>query len=227
MNWTPQKIAKHIDLAVLKPYHRWIDVDEFCYKACDWGCASICVKPPYVSRTAAILQDLPISVGTVIGFPHGGFSRESKRYECLEALGQGATELDAVLTVSSILSRDWGAVRAELEMYAGLPAGVVKVILETGYLTRVQIRHTCELAATIGGRIAFVKTSTGYGPRGASLADVKTMISACKGRLGVKASGGIRRLFEAKAFLNAGCTRLGVGSLEFLYEDTPNLGDVQ
>lgn len=222
MKWTPLEVANYIDLAALKPEYLLKDIEATCNKARRWLCASVCVSPAYLSHAVSLLRGSLVPVGTVIGFPHGGFSIESKRYECLEALAQGAVELDVVLSASAIRNWNVDAVRRELEMYASLPAGVVKVILETGYLSKTQIHAACHLAAEAGGRIKFVKTSTGFGPRGASLDDIAAMLTGCEKRLGVKASGGIRTFKEATAFLDAGCTRLGVGALDFLEQQVPN-----
>jgi deoxyribose-phosphate aldolase len=164
----------------------------------------------------------PVVVAAVVGFPHGAQRPEVKALEARLAIADGARELDMVQNVGALRSGDQPAVRDDIAAVVAeaRPHGVlVKVILETCFLTPAQIVAACRLAEEAGAD--FVKTSTGFGAGGATPDAVRTMLDAVGGRLGVKASGGIRSWDDAVRYLDMGCTRLGVGDAAGILDGRP------
>jgi deoxyribose-phosphate aldolase len=178
----------------------------------DRGVGCICVRPCDVAAAAKFVAGSPVAVASVIGFPHGSHRPETKALEARLALADGARELDMVMNIGRLLSGDHTAVRDDIAAVVGEAkprSGLVKVILETCFLSPGQIATASLLAEQAGAD--FVKTSTGYGTDGATPEAVRIMLDTVGGRLGVKASGGIRTWNDAVMYLDMGCTRLGVG----------------
>lgn len=216
--YAPEKIAAVIDLAALKPEHTGDDTLRVCGVAGCFNCASVCVKPAFVDIAARELEGTDIGVGTVVNFPHGNSMPSVIALEAYEAIGDGANELDVVINIGAALSGQWNLVMDGLE--AAIDSGhewsvLVKIILETCYFPGDQIRKISKLCADAGAD--FVKTSTGYGPFGATAEAVKLMMSAVDGRCQVKASGGIATYEDAELYLDLGCTRLGSSKVEELF----------
>jgi deoxyribose-phosphate aldolase len=164
-----------------------------------------------------LLKDYSVKVGTVVGFPHGSVSPENKIDICREAIYAGAQELDMVLNVAAMLDGDWDTVEEEISRAVELCQRnrvLLKVILETCYLKPRYIGYACSYAAKLGAD--FVKTSTGYGPGGATPEAVKIMREVVTDRCQVKASGGIKTYADAELYLDLGCTRLGSSKIEEL-----------
>ncbi|NUN53884.1 MAG: deoxyribose-phosphate aldolase, partial [Planctomycetaceae bacterium] len=154
----------------------------------------------------------PVAVVTVAGFPHGTTTADAKAFEAERAFGRGATDVDFVMHRGFARDGAWDAVLGEFRTMRGaVPEATLKVILETGALTDDEIRRSCEAAAEAG--LDFVKTCTGFGPRGASAEDVRLLRECAGGRLRVKASGGIRTRGQALELLAAGADRLGMSSM--------------
>jgi deoxyribose-phosphate aldolase len=217
-------IARHIDHAVLHPTQTDEDLRAAC-RMCDAvGAASVCVKPFMVPRAAELLRDSRVLVSTVIGFPHGGAATEIKAAEARLACAQGARELDMVVNLGQALAGAWDYVEADIRavVEAARERGAsVKVILETGLIESDETkRELCRVGERAGA--ALVKTSTGFGyvkdargklsATGATEHDVRLMRAACGPAVGVKASGGIRTLADARKFLALGATRLGTSA---------------
>ncbi len=209
-----KRIAAALDLAVLKPTATLADVRAACELANGYEIKSVCVPTSLVSFTTLFME----RVCAVIGFPHGNASPAAKVMEAMLAMEAGATELDVVINYGRFLNDDSAPVANELvpiihsahERYV-----TVKAILETCYYTLDQIADACRLCADLG--VDFVKTSTGFGPQGATPDTVKTMIDAVCGRCQVKASGGINTYADACHYLDMGCTRIGASKyLELL-----------
>jgi deoxyribose-phosphate aldolase len=182
--------------------------------------ATCCVKPCDVKTAARELSDSGVQVCAVVGFPHGGSTPEVKAFEAKMAIAEGATELDAVLSISSLKSDDAAHVGRELRILERVVHGrsaLLKVILETAYLTPDEIVTACELCDRAG--VDYVKTSTGYAPGGATLADVRLMRLTCSSRVAIKVAGGIRTLDEVLRFRAAGATRVGTRSTKEILEE--------
>jgi len=204
------ELAIRIDHSALKPETVRADVERLCREAVEMGFAAVCVAPVWVSAAARCLEGSPSRVCAVVGFPHGSSTAEVKGAEAIRALDQGATELDMVMAVGLFKSGDTPAAASDIRAVvepARRRGARVKVILETALLSEEEKMRACRLAETEGAD--FVKTSTGFGPGGATIEDVRLMARAVGGRLGVKAAGGIRTLDFALALLDAGATRLG------------------
>jgi deoxyribose-phosphate aldolase len=214
-------IASLIDHTILKPEATRSDVVKVCREARRYGFASACVNPYWVPVVFAELKDSPVKVCTVIGFPLGATSTEAKAAEAAVALRAGATELDMVINVGALRSGDHEAVKLDIQavVKAAHEAGAaVKVILETALLDDNQKAVACTLAKLAGAD--FVKTSTGFGPGGASAHDVALMRAVVGPEMGVKASGGVRTLADLKTMTAAGATRIGASASVKIVEET-------
>jgi deoxyribose-phosphate aldolase len=212
--YTKQQIAAALDYAVLKPTACVNDVIQACLLGEKEKFASVCVRPCDIRYACGF--NVPIS--TVIGFPHGTTSPYVKMVEAQWAVGEGAVELDIVMNYSRLIDKDYRYVEDELwNIAANIPNRyLLKVILETCYLTPSQITKACKIVGEIP-RIAFVKTSTGFGPKSACCSVIEIMKEAIKGsHLQIKASGGIYNYDDIETFLNLGCTRLGSSQWESL-----------
>ena len=210
---TVPELASIIDHAVLKPTQTERDVVEACTIARREHVATVCVKPFYVPDCARLLKDSGVGTSTVIGFPHGGQAPEVKVSTALTALRDGATELDMVINIGALIERDYATVEKEIASVVGVghaSEAAVKVILETAYLDDAQKAIAAQIAMAAGAD--FVKTSTGFGPEGATVEDVRLLRSIVGPSMGVKASGGIRTLDDALAMIDAGASRLGTSS---------------
>lgn len=204
-------LAPLIDHTLLKAAATAEDIDKLCAEAREHQFASVCVNGAWVARAAAALAGSPVRVCTVVGFPLGASTPETKAFEAKEAVQHGAGEVDMVLSVGLAKAGDWEAVRRDYRAVREATRGVcLKVILETCLLTDAEKRRACELAAEES--LDFVKTSTGFSTGGATAEDVRLMREAVGGALGVKASGGVRTYAEALAMVRAGATRLGVSA---------------
>ncbi|NPV90248.1 MAG: deoxyribose-phosphate aldolase [Firmicutes bacterium] len=206
---------EHIDYTLLKPEAGQRQIEEHCTRAIDYGFAAVCIFPQWVPLAKAILDGTPVKVCTVIGFPFGANTRMVKSAEAAEALEQGAAEIDMVINLGAIKSGDHRRASQEIETVAGLVrwAGedkVLKVILETCLLDDSEKRDAARLAEAAGAH--FVKTSTGFGPGGATVEDVRLLREAVFPQTRIKASGGIRGLDTALALIAAGADRLGTSA---------------
>jgi deoxyribose-phosphate aldolase len=210
--FTAAAVARALDHAVLRPEYTSRDLAAHAAMCVERGVGCICVRPCDVAAAARLVAGSPVAVASVIGFPHGSHRPETKALEARLALADGARELDMVMNIGRFLSGDHEGVRDDIAAVvaeAKRGGGLVKVILETCFLSPGQIATACRLAEQAGAD--FVKTSTGYGTDGATPDAVRIMLDTVGGRLGVKASGGIRTWDDAVMYLDMGCTRLGVG----------------
>ncbi len=209
---TAKTLLKALDYAILKPeatMDALLHAAELCR---DLGVGCLCVKSCDVAFAAECLADAETVVAAVVGFPHGNTLGTLKAMEAQLAVAQGAREIDMVINVSALKDGDQEGVADDIRavVTAAWPHPV-KVILETALLTPAEIRKGVACAVKAGA--AFVKTSTGFGPGGATPEAVRTMLAAAKGKVRVKASGGIRTRADAEAYLAMGCARLGVGDV--------------
>jgi len=212
-------VARLIDSTVLKPDTSADRIQALCREAAEYGFRSVCVPPCFVALCRGELESgRGVSICTVIGFPTGYASTESKVAETEDAVGNGADEIDFVQNDCWVKDSNWGSLESEYKAIVGAAAGrLVKIILETSLLSDEEIRE-CAVRAVRAG-VHVVKTATGFGSRGASKRDIEIMASALSdvGRetgltYGIKASGGIRSTEDALAFVKLGATRLGTSS---------------
>lgn len=210
---TPEQLAAKIDHTLLAPTASHQDIDTLCDQAVQFGTASVCIQPIWVAQAAARLADSEVKVCTVIGFPTGAQTPQTKAFEAADAIAKGATEIDMVIDQASALSADRQRLVNDISAVVAAAENhevIVKVILETAALTRQAKILACESAVQAGAD--FVKTSTGFGPGGATVEDVALLRQTVGPAIGVKASGGIRTRDDALAMLKAGATRLGASS---------------
>lgn len=200
-----------IDHTVLRPDAAKADVLRLCREAKEQGFTVIFVPPCYVDEAVSAVQGTPIRVGIPIGFPLGGHTTKAKVSEATEAVSRGARVLDMVINVSRLKSGEHDVVRRDIaEVVQATPNVEHKVILETCYLTEQEKLTACRLVVEAGAD--YVKTSTGFGPAGATVEDVRLMKKAVAGKARVKASGGIRDWKTTLAMLEAGADRIGTSA---------------
>jgi len=211
MTPTPQELARCIDHTLLRPDATAADIEGLCAEARANGFYAVCVHGSRVVQAAHWLADSEVKVAAVAGFPLGVTEADVKRFECETLIDLGAQELDVVLNIGRLKDGDDRYVLRELRDVVEAADGVpVKVILECALLTDEEKRRAASLVVESGA--AFVKTSTGFGPGGATVEDVALLRAIVGPKLGVKASGGIRDAAAAAALLAAGATRLGTSA---------------
>lgn len=206
------KINQYIDHTALKADTGIKQIEKLCAEAREYEFFSVCVNSYYVKKALSLLNGSSVKVCTVVGFPLGASTMETKRFEAMKAVAEGASEIDMVINVSAIKSGEWQYVLDDMSSLCQVThqqGALLKVILETSLLTEEEKRRACELA--VKAQVDFVKTSTGFSTGGATIEDVKLMRSIV-GNMGVKASGGIRDAETAKRMIEAGATRLGTSA---------------
>lgn len=204
-------LAPYIDQTLLKPTATPEEIGKLCAEAREHGFFGVCVQPSFVQQARLELQGHAVKVVSVVGFPQGVGLSATKALEAAQVAALGADELDMVIHLGLAKAHQWKQLEADVRaVRQAVPGRILKTILETGWLEPAEIRSAAE--AAIAGGTDFLKTSTGFGPRGASLEDVKLLSKVAGGRVGVKAAGGVRDLATALAFIEAGATRLGTSS---------------
>lgn len=218
------KFSKYFDHTILKADATAKDVKQICQEAKDYDFASVCVNSYYTPLVAEELKDTDVKVCTVIGFPLGAMSTLSKKMETIDAIENGADEIDMVINVGALKAKDYEEVLYDIKEVKDAcihnPAwkeATLKVIIETCLLTEEEKVKACELAVEAGAD--FVKTSTGFSTGGAKTEDVALMKKTVAGKAWVKASGGIRDLETAKAMIQAGADRLGTSATVQIMEE--------
>jgi len=209
----PQPLAGYIDHTLLKPDATPAQIERLCAEALQHRFASVCVNPCYVPLCAGLLAGSPVAVCTVIGFPLGATTTSVKVFEAAQAAGDGARELDMVIAVGLLKAGRYPEVADDIRQVVAVghaQGALVKVIIETALLSDEEKVAACLLAARAGAD--FVKTSTGFAGGGASAADVALMRRAVGPEVGVKASGGVRSLADARALIAAGASRIGASA---------------
>lgn len=203
-------IASYIDHTILKPTTLVSDIEQLCTEATMYKFAAVCVPPPFVRFAKGLVEGSGVKTATVIGFPFGYSAIEAKVTETLLAIVDGAEELDYVVNISAIKNGDWNFLKHEGEVLIPMAHQKdrhVKMIIESGVLTDEEIIRCCEIYAELGAD--FVKTSTGYAEKGATLEAVQLMRKHLPSNIKIKASGGIRNYEFAKQLVEAGADRLG------------------
>ncbi len=204
------KLNATIDHTILKPTTLVADIEKLCNEAMQYQFAAVCVPPNFVKTAKALVEGSPVKVATVIGFPFGYAAVEAKLAEIILAMVDGADELDVVANISAIKNNDWQYLANELNHILPVihsKGKVIKVIIESGILTDEEIIKCCELYGVAG--IDYLKTSTGYAEKGATIEAVELFKKHLPANVQIKASGGIRDYAFAKALVDAGATRLG------------------
>jgi len=207
------QIASYIDHTILKPTCLISDVERVCTEAAEYGFAAVCIPPPFVKRAKIILGATTVKVATVIGFPFGYAPIESKVAETVLAIVDEADELDMVINLIALKNGDWEYLQKEINLVSDIvkqKKRLIKVIIESGVLSSEEIIKCCSLYGKAGAD--FVKTSTGYAEKGASLETVQLMRKHLPSSVRIKASGGIRTYEFAKQLVEAGADRLGASA---------------
>jgi len=213
MKYTVQQVASAIDHAVLKPDQTETDLRNNATFCIQRGVASMCVRPCDVKLAAELLKDSPVKVSCVLSFPHGADTTATKAFQASRAIADGVQEIDMVMNIGQFLSGNYDAVQDDIRAVVDVAhtnGVIVKVIQESCHLSPDQVAKACELSLAAGAD--FVKTSTGFGPSSATPEIIETMVKTVGGKMGVKASGGIRTWEQAVAYLEQGATRLGIGA---------------
>jgi deoxyribose-phosphate aldolase len=207
----PREVASIIDQTLLQPTANRNQVQKFCDEAVAMGFAAVCVAPCWVGLAARAAANSDVLVCSVAGFPMGFETQELKVKAGITALASGAHEIDFVVNLGAVKSEDYRLIEAEMKaMRRAAEKEVIKVILETGYLTQQEKRKLCQLAVDAG--LDYVKTSTGFGPTGASVDDVQLLAECSQGFIKVKAAGGIRSLQDLEEMVLAGAHRIGTSA---------------
>jgi deoxyribose-phosphate aldolase len=209
----PDGVAALIDHTLLRPDAMRSDVETLCDEAARFGFASVCVNPAWIALCAARLRGTPVAVCSVVGFPLGATTADVKHYETRRVIFDGAREVDMVINIGALKSGDLRTVERDIEAVTGpcRDARVTsKVIIEAAYLTDEEKVQACTLAKAAGAD--FVKTSTGFAPTGATVADVALMRRVVGQDMGVKAAGGVKDLDALKAMVAAGASRVGASA---------------
>lgn len=206
-------IAQYIDHTNLSPIATTADIRKLCEEAIALGFKAVCVPPYHVSNAFDFIGENKVLVSTVAGFPFGYSTLPPKVEEIKKAIDNGTQELDVVLNLAAVKEKKWNYVRNEIEILTTtchLQDRVVKIIFETGVLTRDEIEKLCEICSSVG--VNFVKTSTGYNGAGATADAVRLMRANLPSNIGIKASGGIRTMQNVLDMIEAGATRIGSSS---------------
>ncbi|WP_026888891.1 deoxyribose-phosphate aldolase [Clostridium beijerinckii] len=201
--------AKYIDHTILKPEATVEDVKRLCREAKEYNFASVCVNGCYSKLVSSELAGSEVKTCVVVGFPLGAMTKEAKAFETSQAIENGASEIDMVINVGALKSKDYNFVKEDIEAVVNAAKGkaLVKVIIETCLLTDEEKVKVCEIAKE--AKADFVKTSTGFSTGGATKADIALMRKTVGPDLGVKASGGVRDFKAAMEMINAGASRIG------------------
>ncbi len=213
---TNEEILHHVDHTQLQPYATWADIEKLCDEALRYETASVCVPPSYVKRIRAAYPSLTIC--TVIGFPLGYSTTETKVAETANAIKDGADEIDMVINIGAAKDGRFDEIKAEILAVREACAGhILKVIIETCYLDEAEKIALCQVVTEAGAD--YIKTSTGFGTAGATLEDVRLMKENIGPDVRIKAAGGISTREDLEAYLAAGCERLGTSRAVGLLAD--------
>lgn len=218
-------ISRFIDHSLLRPEITEDNIVQLCDEAKKHDFFAVCVHPFFIKTAREFLCNTQIKIATVIAFPQGMSFSGVKIYEAIEAMLNGADELDVVMNVSLAKSNKWGALEKELsDVITATPGVVHKIIIETCYLTDEEKRKASIAAVNAGAE--FIKTSTGFGPGGAMVGDVELIRSVTGGKTGIKAAGGIKTLKDMMALIHAGATRIGTSSGVAILKEAEKLGSL-
>ncbi len=207
------QVSRYIDHTILKPTSTREEIEKLCREAASYHFAAVCVPPPFVRLAKKLLAQTSVKTATVIGFPFGYSAKEAKIAECGQAIADGADELDMVVNLISVRAGEWELVEKEIEAITSLVHArnkIIKVIIESGILSDDEIIKCCQIGSRC--RVDFLKTSTGYAEKGASVHAVQLMRLHLPAHIEIKASGGIRTYEFTQQLIAAGATRIGASS---------------
>ena len=206
---------KYVDYTCLKADASMLDIETLCNEAMKSHCASVCVNPYYVRLAHELTKDSTTIVTCVVGFPLGANSTKVKALEAIDAIEDGASEIDLVINIGALKNKDYEYIKEEIEeIRDSIDGKTLKVIVETCYLNETELKKMVEICNETF--VSFIKTSTGYGTRGVSLEDIDIINKYKEEFLEIKASGGIRDLKMVHALLDKGVTRLGMSNIDCL-----------
>ena len=213
-----REILRHIDHTLLNAAASWEEIQRLCEEAVAYGTASVCIPPCYIERVREAYGDR-LNICTVIGFPLGYSTRESKVFEAKDAVEKGAQEVDMVINITDLKNGDIQKVTAEIRaVKEAVGDAVLKVIIETCYLTEQEKTAMCRAVTSAGAD--YIKTSTGFGTKGADIEDIRLFKKYIGENVKIKAAGGIRTREALEAFLSEGCDRIETSSAVKLLTNT-------
>jgi deoxyribose-phosphate aldolase len=217
---TKEQLAKTIDQTLLNPNVTIKTIQSFCISAKEYHFAAVCINPSYITTAKKILADTDVKICSVVGYPLGVNSIETKVFEARDNIKKGADEIDMMINLGMLKSGNYSYIEKEIgviisvirrEQMAEYNKHInIKIIIENGSLTKKEVIKICKIIEESGSD--FIKTSTGFGARGVELDDVRLIREIVTRNIGVKASGGIRTFKDAQALIDAGATRLGTSS---------------
>lgn len=203
-------MLKYVDHTLLKAFASWDEIRVLCDEAILYKTASVCIPPNYIKRIYDTYND-KLNICTVIGFPLGYSTSQAKVAECIQALKDGANEIDMVINITDVKNKDYKKVENEIRLIKEtVGQHILKVIVETCYLTEEEKIEMCNAVTNAGAD--YIKTSTGFGTGGATMDDIILFKKHIGNNVKIKASGGIKTLSDMEAFISAGCSRLGTSS---------------
>ncbi|WP_333652097.1 deoxyribose-phosphate aldolase [Lacrimispora sp.] len=206
---TDLEMLGYVDHTLLKAFATWEEIEELCSEAVEYHTASVCIPPCYINRVRKAFPGLNIC--TVVGFPLGYSVTESKVLETEKAIEDGAAEVDMVVNISDVKNGDYSKVEKEIaELKKAAGSNILKVIIETCYLTEEEKIAMCKTVTAAGAD--YIKTSTGFGTAGATLQDIELFKKHIGPDVKIKAAGGVRTLEDLKAYIDAGCSRVGASA---------------
>lgn len=207
---------EYVDYTLLRPNAVLEEYIELCETAIKYNCKTVCVPPAYVKVLHDRFETLDIC--TVVGFPLGYSTAKVKEMEAIEAVKEGANEIDMVVNIGDVASKDWGKVKEEVSLIkTAIGDKILKVIIETSYLSFEDVKELTEVLCNTD--CDFIKTSTGFSSLGAEQEKTKAIVDVSKGRKDVKASGGIRDFETFNYYISIGCKRIGVSNINYLEEE--------
>jgi deoxyribose-phosphate aldolase len=219
-NFTYAELAKMMDHSLLQQTLTDGELEQGCQLAREYSVASVCIKPYFVRRAAQILAGSTVAAGTTIGFPHGGHVTSIKAAEAQQAIADGARELDMVVNIGKVLSKDWAYVAADIRAVVEVAhrnQALVKVIFENCFLADEHKEQLCRICGEVGAD--FVKTSTGYGTEGAKDEDLRLMRRCSPPHVQVKAAGGVRTFERLLAVRALGVSRVGATATKAILDE--------
>lgn len=218
-----KEILKHVDHTLLLQTSTWEEIKQICDDAMKYGTASVCIPPCYVKQAADYMQG-KIAVCTVIGFPNGNMTTKTKEFEIKDAIANGASEMDMVLNIGWLKDKEYELIEREIRtLKAACGDRILKIIIETCFLTKEEKIKMCEIVTETGAD--YIKTSTGFGGGGATFEDVKLFAEHVGPKVRIKAAGGISSLEDAEKFLLLGADRLGTSRIVKIIKKEEASGD--
>ncbi|MCR5686719.1 MAG: deoxyribose-phosphate aldolase [Lachnospiraceae bacterium] len=205
-----KEILSHIDHTLLKPFATWEQIEKLCSEAVKYGTASVCVPPCYIER---IHKNFPtLNICTVVGFPLGYETTAAKIKDTQESIRLGASEIDMVINICEVKNENYDFVEDEIRQLRKASEGkILKVIIETCYLTEEEKKAVCRCVTNAGAD--YIKTSTGFGDKGATIEDIELFKKEIGPDVKIKAAGGIKTAEDAKKYIECGCDRVGASSV--------------